>query len=131
VKLEANGAGPAVGDQQMLRQVIANLLSNAIKYTPDGGRIEVQVTQRKDLIEWSVQDNGMGIPPAAQARLFEKFYRAENAISKEAEGTGLGLHLVRLVVEHAGGQIWCESEEGEGSRFTFTLPVAQQEGVNA
>jgi signal transduction histidine kinase len=131
VKFDADGAAPALADEQMLRQVIANLLSNAIKYTPDGGHITVKLTQRKDMVEWSVSDDGMGIPRAAQARLFEKFYRADNAISKEAEGTGLGLHLVRLVVEHAGGQIWCESEEGEGSRFTFTLPVAQQEGVRA
>ena len=117
--------------EQMLRQVVANLLSNATKYTPDGGHIEVRLLQRKELVEWSVSDDGMGIPRAAQARLFEKFYRAENAISKESEGTGLGLHLVRLVVEQAGGQIWCESEEGAGSRFTFTLPVVQQEGVQA
>jgi two-component system, OmpR family, sensor histidine kinase VicK len=131
VTFETSGAAPALGDEQMLRQVVANLLSNATKYTPDGGHIEVRLLQRKDLVEWSVSDDGMGIPRAAQARLFEKFYRAENAISKESEGTGLGLHLVRLVVEHAGGQIWCESEEGAGSRFTFTLPVVQQEGVQA
>ena len=131
VTYETSGAAPALGDEQMLRQVVANLLSNAIKYTPDGGHIEVRLLQRKELVEWSVSDDGMGIPRAAQARLFEKFYRAENAISKDSEGTGLGLHLVRLVVEHAGGQIWCESEEGEGSRFTFTLPVVQQEGVQA
>jgi len=131
VRLDTTAALPAVGDEQMLRQVIANLLSNAIKYTPDGGRIDVRLVGRREGVEWSVQDNGMGIPQAARGRLFEKFYRAENAISKEAEGTGLGLHLVRLVVEHAGGQIWCESEEGEGSRFTFTLPAAQREGVEA
>ena len=131
VTFETGGAAPALGDEQMLRQVVVNLVSNAIKYTPDGGRIDVRLTERKDLVEWSVSDNGMGIPRAAQARLFEKFYRADNAISKEAGGTGLGLHLVRLVVEHAGGQIWCESEEGEGSRFTFTLPVVQQQGVRA
>jgi PAS domain S-box-containing protein len=131
VTFETTGTAPALGDEQMLRQVVANLLSNAIKYTPDGGHIDVRLTQRKDLVEWSVSDDGMGIPRAAQGRLFEKFYRADNAISKEAEGTGLGLHLVRLVVEHAGGQIWCDSEEGQGSRFTFTLPVAQQEGVRA
>jgi PAS domain S-box-containing protein len=131
VRFETSGAAPALGDAQMLRQVVANLLSNAVKYTPDGGQIEVGLTERQELVEWSVSDNGMGIPRAAQPRLFEKFYRADNAVSKESEGTGLGLHLVRLVVEHAGGQIWCESEEGEGSRFTFTLPVAQQEGVKA
>jgi PAS domain S-box-containing protein len=131
VTFDTAGTAPALADEQMLRQVVANLLSNAIKYTPDGGHIDVRLTQRKDLVEWSVSDDGMGIPRAAQGRLFEKFYRADNAIAKEAEGTGLGLHLVRLVVEHAGGQIWCDSEEGEGSRFTFTLPVAQQEGVRA
>jgi signal transduction histidine kinase len=131
VTFETSGAAQALGDEQMLRQALVNLLSNAIKYTPDDGHIEVRLLQRKELVEWSVSDDGMGIPRAAQPRLFEKFYRAENAISKESEGTGLGLHLVRLVVEQAGGQIWCESEEGEGSRFTFTLPVAQQEGVKA
>ena len=131
VTYETAGTAPALGDEQMLRQVIANLVSNAIKYTPDGGHIDVRLTQRKELVEWSVSDDGMGIPRAAQGRLFEKFYRADNAISKEAEGTGLGLHLVRLVVEQAGGQIWCESEEGAGARFTFTLPLAQQEGVEA
>ena len=67
----------------------------------------------------------------AQGRLFEKFFRADNAISRETEGTGLGLHLVRLVIEHAGGQIWCESEEGRGARFAFTLPPAQRDGANA
>jgi PAS domain S-box-containing protein len=128
---EIAGAAPALGDEQMLRQVIANLLSNAVKYTPDGGHIAVRLTARKDLVEWSVTDDGMGVPRAAQARLFEKFYRADNAISKEAEGTGLGLHLVRLVVEQAGGQIWCDSEEGQGATFTFTLPMAQQAGVEA
>jgi PAS domain S-box-containing protein len=131
VTCQTGDTAPALGDEQMLRQVIANLVSNAIKYTPDGGHIDVRLTQRKELVEWSVSDDGIGIPRAAQARLFEKFYRADNAISKEAEGTGLGLHLVRLVVEQAGGQIWCESEEGAGARFTFTLPIAQQEGVGA
>jgi PAS domain S-box-containing protein len=126
VNFMADGPPAAVGDPQMIRQVIVNLLSNAVKYTPDGGRIDVRVTQQNGSIEWRVSDNGMGIPRAAQARLFEKFFRADNAVSKEAEGTGLGLHLVRLVIENAGGQVWCESEEGQGATFGFTLPVAQQ-----
>jgi two-component system phosphate regulon sensor histidine kinase PhoR len=70
-----------------------------------------------------VRDNGMGIPRAAQARLFEKFFRADNAVALDAEGTGLGLHLARLVVDHAGGRVWCVSEEGHGATFAFTLPA--------
>lgn len=131
VRVDSNGAAPALADQQMMRQVITNLVSNAVKYTPDGGQIDIAIVPRRDRVEWSVRDNGMGIPRAAQGRLFEKFYRADNAISKEAEGTGLGLHLVRLVIEHAGGQIWCESEEGQGARFAFTLPTALREGAKA
>lgn len=131
VRVDSNGTAPVLGDQQMMRQVIANLVSNAVKYTPDGGQIDIAIVPRRDRVEWSVRDNGMGIPQVAQGRLFEKFFRADNAISREAEGTGLGLHLVRLVIEHAGGQIWCESEEGRGARFAFTLPTVQREGANA
>jgi signal transduction histidine kinase len=79
-------------------------------------------------VEWRVADSGVGIPRAAQARLFERFYRADNAMAMEVEGTGLGLHLVRLIVEQAGGNVWCESEEGHGAVFSFTLPAAR-EGV--
>jgi PAS domain S-box-containing protein len=131
VTFVGNGVPPVITDSQLIRQVIVNLLSNAIKYTPDGGQIEVQVVPRQATVEWSVRDNGMGIPRAAQARLFEKFYRAENAIAKEAEGTGLGLHLGRLIVEQSGGQMWVESDEGRGATFAFTLPLAQQQGETA
>ncbi len=73
----------------------------------------------------------MGVPKTAQSRLFEKFYRADNAISMDAEGTGLGLHLVRLIVEQAGGRVSCESEEGRGATFAFVLPamLAEKEVV--
>ena len=110
-------------DPQLLRQVVTNLLSNAVKYTPGGGRISVEVAEHDGLLTWSVADTGVGVPKDAQPRLFEKFYRAENAITMETEGTGLGLHLVRLIVEQAGGRVWCESEEGHGAVFAFTLPV--------
>lgn len=128
IDLHTANAVAVWADSQMLRQVVANLLSNAIKYTQEGGRIDVRIEQRNGTAEWSVQDNGPGVPAAALPRIFEKFFRAENVLWTDAEGTGLGLHLVRLIVEQAGGRVWCESEEGHGARFTFTLPVAPAEG---
>ncbi len=119
--------GPAVirADGQMMRQVVTNLLSNAVKYTPRGGRIDVALDVRNGLARWSVHDTGVGIPKNAQSRLFEKFFRADNAIAIETEGSGLGLHLVRLILEHSGGRIWCDSEEGQGATFTFTVPTRE------
>jgi PAS domain S-box-containing protein len=114
----------AMLDRQLLRQVILNLISNAIKYTPAGGRIDILIGHDRAGVLWSIRDSGIGIPKAAQTRLFEKFYRAENALTVDTEGTGLGLYLVRLIVERFGGTIACESEEGQGTRFTFSLPVA-------
>jgi len=119
-------APPVTGDRRMLRLVVANLVSNAVKYTPAGGRIEVRMAHRDGTVEWLVQDNGVGIPRAAHSRLFEKFFRAGNAVSQEAEGTGLGLHLVRLIVEQTGGHMRVESEEGQGATFAFVLPVWRQ-----
>ena len=121
-------AGVAWADPQLIRQVIGNLLSNAVKYTPTGGRITIRSRADNGVVQWAVADSGVGIPRAAQARLFERFYRADNAVAMEVEGTGLGLHLVRLIVEQAGGRVWCESEEGRGAVFSFTLPAAK-EGV--
>lgn len=122
---------PVFADAHLLRQVLTNLLSNAVKYTPPGGRIAVSVDQRNGSVTWSVRDSGVGVPRRAQPRLFEKFYRADNAITMDAEGTGLGLHLVRLIVEQAGGRVWCESEEGQGATFAFTLPAmaAEKEAI--
>jgi two-component system sensor histidine kinase VicK len=73
---------------------------------------------------WSVKDSGIGIPKADQNKLFEKFYRAGNVLSVETEGTGLGLYLVRLIMDRFGGKVWCESTEGVGSTFLFALPPA-------
>lgn len=112
---------PVVVDPQLIRQVLLNLLSNAIKYTPEGGEIRVRIERRGGQLEWSVRDTGIGVPAAARDRLFEKFYRAENAATTDTEGTGLGLYLVRLILERSGGHTWFESEEGAGSTFGFTL----------
>jgi PAS domain S-box-containing protein len=114
-----------VVDRQLMRQVMLNLVSNAIKYTAPGGEISVQLCRAGASVQWSIADSGIGIPKAAQARLFEKFYRAENGLTVETEGTGLGLYLVRLILGQFGGRVWCESAEGKGATFLFTLPLAE------
>jgi PAS domain S-box-containing protein len=122
---EIEAVPPLMVDPQLLRQVILNLVSNAIKYTPAGGDIAVRMSRQDRQVLWAIQDSGIGISKQAQERLFEKFYRAENVVTIETEGTGLGLYLVRLIMEQLGGRVWCESEEGEGSTFLFTLPIAE------
>ncbi|MBI3629641.1 MAG: ATP-binding protein, partial [Candidatus Rokubacteria bacterium] len=102
-----------------------NLVSNAIKYTPAKGEITINMGLEGDELRWAVRDSGIGIPRDAQRRLFEKFFRADNAVTLETEGTGLGLYLVRLIIGRFGGRIWCESEEGEGSTFVVALPRAE------
>jgi PAS domain S-box-containing protein len=114
---------PVWTDPQLLRQVVLNLTSNAVKYTPPGGEIAIRLDRDGDALRWAIQDSGIGIPKASQARLFEKFYRAENVLTIETEGTGLGLYLVRLILEQFEGRVWCESEEGRGSTFLFTVPL--------
>jgi two-component system phosphate regulon sensor histidine kinase PhoR len=112
-------------DPQLLRQVVLNLTSNAIKYSPSGGDIGVRLTRERDIVRWQIQDTGIGIPKESQRHLFEKFYRADNVASLETDGTGLGLYLVRLIVEQIGGRVGCESEEGHGATFYFSVPCAQ------
>ena len=112
-------------DPQLLRQVVLNLASNAVKYSPSGGDISVRLARERDVVRWQIQDTGIGIPRESQRHLFEKFYRADNVAALETDGTGLGLYLVRLIVEQIGGRVGCESEEGHGAMFYFTVPVAQ------
>ena len=116
-------------DRQLLRQTIMNLLSNSVKYTPPEGKIDIRISADSDSVRWEVKDTGIGIPKDDQDKLFEKYYRAGNVLAVETEGTGLGLYLVRLSVEQFGGRVWCESEEGAGSTFIFTLPVVSRQEV--
>ncbi len=110
------------GDEQRLRQVIDNLLSNAIKYSPDGGLIEVGGIVGDNEITVYVRDHGVGLTESDQDRIFERFYRVDDALSRRTQGTGLGLFLARSIVEAHGGSMRVESQPGEGSTFFFTLP---------
>jgi signal transduction histidine kinase len=111
------------GDEARLRQVIDNLLSNAIKYSPDGGEIEVGGYADERTVSVYVRDQGVGLTEAEQERIFERFYRADGALSRKTQGTGLGLFLSKSIIEAHGGEMRVESEPGEGSTFTFTLPL--------
>jgi PAS domain S-box-containing protein len=107
-------------DANRIGQVFDNLITNAIKFTPAGGRIDVSVRSEDGSIVASVTDTGCGIPPADQPRLFERFFRS--TATSELPGTGLGLTIVRAIVEGHGGEVACHSDEGVGTTFTFTLP---------
>ena len=109
------------GNPLRLRQVIDNLLVNAVKYTPENGRIKVSLRSESNQIIFEVADTGIGISPADQPHIFEKFYRANNAPSS-TRGTGLGLAIVKSIVENHSGRVWVESVLGRGTKFTVVLP---------
>ncbi len=113
---------PVRGDPQRLYQVISNLLSNAIKYTPNGGEVTLTLWAHDDQARLDVRDTGPGIPPEAQARVFERFYRVSGSNNQE-RGTGLGLAIVKSIVEQHGGRVWVTSATGQGSTFSIALPI--------
>lgn len=120
---------PVRGDADRLGQVLVNLLHNAVKFSHDGGVVTVAVQRDGGRIVTSAADRGVGIPKAAQARIFERFYKVDRArLRGTAGGTGLGLAIARNVIEQHGGTIWVESEEGRGSTFSFALPIAKTSG---
>jgi PAS domain S-box-containing protein len=131
-RLELTGTPASVyADSQLVRQAVMNLMSNAIKYTPDGGAITIVVQEEDNEVSVVVQDTGIGVPEAARKRLFEKFFRADNALTIDTEGTGLGLYLVKLIAERSGGSIACVSTERQGSIFTLRLPRPTTEKATA
>jgi signal transduction histidine kinase len=110
-------------DQALLQQALFNLVDNAIKYTDAGGKVVVSVNISKTHVEYAVSDNGIGIAPADQQRLFEKFYRGSRKGLKPERGSGLGLVIVKSIVERHGGVISVKSQLGRGSTFTFVVPL--------
>lgn len=115
------------GDADRITQVLINLISNSIKYTPMEGEVKLSVEFENDFVTTCVSDNGIGISAEDQKRLFQKFFRADNSTTRDVGGTGLGLAITKAILEKLNGSIWVESELGEGSRFYFTLPTAQNE----
>jgi PAS domain S-box-containing protein len=123
----ATGAVPPVAaDPTRLGQVIDNLISNALKFTPADGRVDVRVHERNGRARIEIADTGMGISPAEQERLFERFYRTEQARTDAVPGVGLGLSIAKAIVEAHGGTISCESAEGAGTTFAIELPLAER-----
>ncbi len=116
---------PAVAaDAGELRQVLANLVDNAIKYSPDGGAIRVRLDQGEAHVRFEVADEGLGVPPSEQARIFEKFYRLDPQMTRGIGGTGLGLYISRELVKRIKGRIWVEPNGDRGSIFFVEVPTA-------
>jgi PAS domain S-box-containing protein len=113
-------------DALIAKEVLSNLVSNGIKYSPEGGKVSVTIRPRLNHIQVDVTDSGWGIPKVSQEQIFSKFFRAQNVVKRETTGTGLGLYLVKGLLDALGGQIWFNSEENQFTTFSFTLPRARR-----
>ncbi len=118
-----------IGDSERVRQILENLVENAYFYTPPEGHVTIRFSQAHDFVQTDVMDNGIGIAPEDQERIFERFYRGEDPLVLASAGTGLGLPIVRYLIERHGGKLWMESQgiPGQGSVFSFTLPAYDPE----
>jgi PAS domain S-box-containing protein len=125
LRLEQNGdRAVALADEDKLRQVLVNLLDNAIKYSPDGGEVTVELAGGAGRVRLTVRDQGLGVPPGEQERIFEKFYRLDPALTRGVGGSGLGLFISRELVTRMGGSLTVRSQPGEGAAFVVDLPAA-------
>jgi CheY-like chemotaxis protein/anti-sigma regulatory factor (Ser/Thr protein kinase) len=124
IRLESNVENGAqiLADVGKCKQILLNLLSNAIKFTPEGGKVTVEAVSNAEAVHLTVKDTGIGIAEADQARIFEEFQQVDGTVSRQYQGTGLGLSLTRRFVELHGGRIWVESEPGAGTCFHILLP---------
>jgi signal transduction histidine kinase len=115
---------PFFSDPEKVRMILNNIIGNAMKYIAYRGKIEIKLKQSKGFLICSIKDNGVGIPEQQQNQIFNKFFRSDNVIKYQTEGTGLGLYIVKNIVEQFGGKIWFESKENIGTVFSFSLPMS-------
>ncbi|OGI29567.1 MAG: hypothetical protein A2288_03185 [Candidatus Moranbacteria bacterium RIFOXYA12_FULL_44_15] len=111
------------GDREKIKMVMENLIGNSVKYTTNRGKIEIKVFKKDNSIVFSIKDNGVGIPEEQQNRIFDKFFRSDNCVKYQTDGTGLGLYIAKSIVEQSGGEMWFKSVENLGSIFNFKLPI--------
>lgn len=116
---------PVLADRSQIERVFINLLGNAVKFTPEKGKISIAASRKDGMVQIDVSDTGIGIPPEAQVKLFQEFYRVDNAVNQQVKGTGLGLALVKHIVEAHRGTIWLTSVPEKGSTFSFTMPLKE------
>ena len=114
-------------DPSKIRAVLQNLLENSIKYTMESGQIDISITKNDSQVIVTIKDNGIGIPKEHQSQIFTRFFRAPNALKQETNGTGLGLYMVKKIIEQHGGKVWFESVENNGTTFYFSLPLSRKE----
>lgn len=128
ISSEVSSQQPAIieADRALLQQALTNLLENAIKYSRTEGKIILRVNRQQEQVAFEIIDNGIGISPMDQPRLFEKFYRGAQQSSKDQRGTGLGLAIVKSIAERHGGRVWADSKLGKGSIFILEIPLRQQ-----
>ena len=117
------GVKKVVADVNLATGILANLLSNALKYSPDGSPIEVKAILDGDRVVTTVEDEGPGVPPGDRERIFEKFTRLGDHLTRPQQGVGLGLYIARRSLDAMGGEIWCDERPGGGARFGFSLPA--------
>jgi signal transduction histidine kinase/DNA-binding response OmpR family regulator len=132
LEIDLKGQQPIVqADAAQLRQVLTNLIDNAIKYSPGGGLIRVEAEVEDAHLQLVIRDQGLGIPPSEERRVFQKFHRLDHQMQRGISGTGLGLYICQQLVVQAGGRIWVEANPGGGSLFTVEMPLASQASAPA